>query len=776
MDNGDQQELHRQLVTAFQQGDIDTLHQVLENQNFNSVVDIDLGEGFTPLHLAAGGGHENVVRLLLMRGAMLDSRNAYGWTPLMQAASSGHSHIAALLLQNKANLNTKNKLGASALTLASLGGHLSVVRLLVDYPGIDLNVVEIDGQAITPLMAAALNGYKSVMKLLIDRGADHFHVEKSTGWTNLMMVSLGGGYDAAQLLLDNGADPNTADINQRTALEIATLQDNKEVIELLEMKTTNRMRVADLEKTRIVAATEVGDEELVSHILDEDSSHCNVTSKDGATPLMIAAMLGHVTIAKLLIHKGADVNHKESKSGWTALMQATFHRKLEMVEYLVQVGADVTIQANDGCRALDLALVIINNENDKSGDELIRLLAPQTMPTSDHVGTIDPSRGYNGTSQIGTWDQDDSSKGGLKAWWSRMSNRFRKLKLTRTLRVGSSKLAPMESRSIPLDKTLILTDVGPGKKSLSDDGRLRRKSKDTKSVEFNLGNIARKDSGYGDTHSLRSLSTLPAAFAQTDSKLPSVIPPFLPPTAFEFQTSDRNQHHSQPSIKTMRGFSIKKTNGKPNKLLFTRRSMSGTSPSSSLHNGLTISPNSSGNSSTFFYGKITSGRLSSLPVLSKKDEVRRFSHNQTDRKGERGSDELARYQHMRSRQTASSTSSTLSGSVQPKKKSSRGTGSTTSTLTPPPSPTMQFFIPSNRTEVSVEHKAIPGSSSSGVSEEDELTHLLKKLSLERYAPMFEDQEVDMDAFLALNESDLLEMGIDVSGHRRQLMNVILKQN
>lgn len=242
MDNGDQQELHRQLVTAFQQGDIDTLHQVLENQNFNSVVDIDLGEGFTPLHLAAGGGHENVVRLLLMRGAMLDSRNAYGWTPLMQAASSGHSHIAALLLQNKANLNTKNKLGASALTLASLGGHLSVVRLLVDYPGIDLNVVEIDGQAITPLMAAALNGYKSVMKLLIDRGADHFHVEKSTGWTNLMMVSLGGGYDAAQLLLDNGADPNTADINQRTALEIATLQDNKEVIELLEMKTTNRMR------------------------------------------------------------------------------------------------------------------------------------------------------------------------------------------------------------------------------------------------------------------------------------------------------------------------------------------------------------------------------------------------------------------------------------------------------------------------------------------------------------------------------------------------------
>lgn len=78
----------------------------------------------------------------------------------------------------------------------------------------------------------------------------------------------------------------------------------------------------------------LGDEELVSHILDEDSSHCNVTSKDGATPLMIAAMLGHVKIAELLIHKGADVNHKESKSGWTALMQATFHRYVKPTVYI----------------------------------------------------------------------------------------------------------------------------------------------------------------------------------------------------------------------------------------------------------------------------------------------------------------------------------------------------------------------------------------------------------------------------------------------------------
>lgn len=69
-----------------------------------------------------------------------------------------------------------------------------------------------------------------------------------------------------------------------------------------------------------------GDEELVKQILEEDPDQCNVTSKDGATPLMIAALMGHLTIAEILIQKGADINYQERNSGWTALMQATFHR------------------------------------------------------------------------------------------------------------------------------------------------------------------------------------------------------------------------------------------------------------------------------------------------------------------------------------------------------------------------------------------------------------------------------------------------------------------
>lgn len=52
-------------------------------------VDCTDEEGNTALQFASAGGHENLVRFLLRKGASVDSRNNYGWTPLMQAARWG---------------------------------------------------------------------------------------------------------------------------------------------------------------------------------------------------------------------------------------------------------------------------------------------------------------------------------------------------------------------------------------------------------------------------------------------------------------------------------------------------------------------------------------------------------------------------------------------------------------------------------------------------------------------------------------------------------------
>ena len=69
-----------------------------------------------------------------------------------------------------------------------------------------------------------------------------------------------------------------------------------------------------------------GDLTRLKEILEDDIMQRDACSpQDGATPLMFAAMTGHLDIVKLLVEKGCDINKQDPISGWTALMQATYH-------------------------------------------------------------------------------------------------------------------------------------------------------------------------------------------------------------------------------------------------------------------------------------------------------------------------------------------------------------------------------------------------------------------------------------------------------------------
>ena len=82
--------------------------------------------------LAAQGGYEDLVRLLLERGAYIEHRDNKGYTPLINAAINGHREVVRLLLDRHAKLEEQSdRTKDTALSLACSGGRYEVAELLL---------------------------------------------------------------------------------------------------------------------------------------------------------------------------------------------------------------------------------------------------------------------------------------------------------------------------------------------------------------------------------------------------------------------------------------------------------------------------------------------------------------------------------------------------------------------------------------------------------------------------------------------------------------------
>lgn len=85
----------------------------------------------TALTLACAGGHEELVGLLLSRGAHLEHRDKKGFTPLMLAATAGHAGVVDILLSHGADLEAQSeRTKDTALSLACSGGRYEVCASL----------------------------------------------------------------------------------------------------------------------------------------------------------------------------------------------------------------------------------------------------------------------------------------------------------------------------------------------------------------------------------------------------------------------------------------------------------------------------------------------------------------------------------------------------------------------------------------------------------------------------------------------------------------------
>lgn len=116
----------RALSAAARSGDIATSRTLLAAGTNPDVRD---SGGFTPLMLAAAGGHLDLVKLLVDR-TDVNARSTGGFTSLMLAAFGGHQTVVDLLLQQGAHPSVKNNDGVVASDLARSAGNASVADAL----------------------------------------------------------------------------------------------------------------------------------------------------------------------------------------------------------------------------------------------------------------------------------------------------------------------------------------------------------------------------------------------------------------------------------------------------------------------------------------------------------------------------------------------------------------------------------------------------------------------------------------------------------------------
>ncbi|XP_041848685.1 ankyrin repeat and SOCS box protein 10 isoform X1 [Melanotaenia boesemani] len=191
----------------------------------------------TPLHITAGRGFTDCLKLLLQRGANVEQAPG-GITALHQSCENCQAECTKLLLIHGANANAVSEDGLMPLHVCTSPESLECAKLLLQY-GAAINGRTVDEDD-TPLHAAAKNGLPDHVELYLRYGAA-VDKQNDEGLTPLNAAcsqpqdvqDLGRYFKVCQLLLGAGASVHSMDQDKHMPLHMACKNVNPDIVDLL---------------------------------------------------------------------------------------------------------------------------------------------------------------------------------------------------------------------------------------------------------------------------------------------------------------------------------------------------------------------------------------------------------------------------------------------------------------------------------------------------------------------------------------------------------------
>lgn len=244
--------------------------------------------GASGLHACASLGEMSLAKKLLINGVNIRSKTEDRQRALHWAVQFGHIGIAQLFLDHKAPVNARDIRGNTALHIAVIRGGPpgeQMVRLLVRA---EAKMDIWNNQGFTPLRWCVKYGLRDKAIPLIERQAE-VDVEDRDGHTPLRLAMLYGQLELVMLMIQNGCN-----VNKQGS------QDGSSILH---------------------HAAQYGYEPLTASLL-ENKANVELRDKDGLTPLRWAITHSKLSVAKLLLDNGADVNATSNDKS-TPLIQAT---------------------------------------------------------------------------------------------------------------------------------------------------------------------------------------------------------------------------------------------------------------------------------------------------------------------------------------------------------------------------------------------------------------------------------------------------------------------